>query len=610
MAITYVAQTSGSAGGTGPNSITYPSTTVDDVILLFVGSGAASITFDTGVDDFTQFYDEVLATDDPRITAAYHVIDGDESSTFDFSTSGGPGSIWWAVAFRGCDTADPIGVIGTAVSNTSSSTTAHGGVTTTANGDFAILYGCASEAESSPSSVDNSFTESVDNTIGSGGSGIAQNGSYKEITTAGAVGTTTITWNGTDRNIAQMFSLNIASSGVTGSVSFDIDVSESLSNELTADLATTFLTDLADNISNQNNSNLAQNIDITLGDTNTNNADKVASFNGSILLNDIEANQLNAVESILYNLNADYFISSQKNVESSLNFNIDLSEEQLNQLISSVSISLNTNLDMTQVGSGAGVINESITFLANLDQSNTNTITIDKAVDLIMSTGAVFDNTANRNELISLLLNISQNQTTAQLLEEAISFDIDLTQTQSNIANRVGLVTLAIALDEAKQTRVDYNLFVNLASSFLYDFTTGGIISDSISFGVQVDESVVNTKDAVEAITLALQAEKQSSLYLVAEGNISFNTQLQTLQTKELIGQTGITFGHLMGLTSIGSADIGEDITFSTIQDLTVEGFVAQFTIVTPNNRTLKVYIEDRTTIVDELERVITVGKT
>ena len=208
MAITNEGEVAGSGGGSS-HSIAYPSSTTDDLILLFCASGAGSITWDTGVDDFTEVFQDVLASDDPRIGCAYHLIDGDESANFDLVFDSTPGAIWWVVALRGINTADPIGVVGTAVSNTSSSTSAHAGVTTTADGDWALLYGASSEADGSPSSVNNSFTETDDSTIGSGGNGIAQHAATKEITTAGAVGTTTITWGGTDRVIAQMFSVNI-----------------------------------------------------------------------------------------------------------------------------------------------------------------------------------------------------------------------------------------------------------------------------------------------------------------------------------------------------------------------------------------------------------------
>jgi hypothetical protein len=217
MAITNVGEVNGSSPSAGPYSISYPSTTVDDVVLVFFSTGGSSdITWSTGVDDFTEVYDVDLATDDPRIGCAYHVIDGAESATFTVTATSAPGAIWWAVALRGCDTTTPIDQTGATVSNAATGTTAITGVTTSSDGNWAIIYGASSEADGAPSASDNSFTELEDAALGAGGNGIAHHAAYKEITTAGAVGTTTITWGGVDLNIGKMVSVNIAGGGGGG----------------------------------------------------------------------------------------------------------------------------------------------------------------------------------------------------------------------------------------------------------------------------------------------------------------------------------------------------------------------------------------------------------
>ena len=218
MAISLVGTTqSGSFSGTAANSVTWPSTTVDDVIILLVSTVGSGVTFDTGNDAFTSIFNSVLATNDPRIVAAYHVIDGGEDgASFTYTSDSGPGSAYTAFALRGVDTTNVIDATGSAVSNTNTATTAVTGVTTGTDGNWAIVFGSKSEASGNPSSWDNTFTEIVEASIGSGGSGIAINSGYKNIATAGAVGTTTVSWSGgNDRNIGQMFSVNVASTGRT-----------------------------------------------------------------------------------------------------------------------------------------------------------------------------------------------------------------------------------------------------------------------------------------------------------------------------------------------------------------------------------------------------------
>ena len=131
----------------------------------------------------------------------------------------------------------------------------------------------------------------------------------------------------------------------------------------------------------------------------------------------------------------------------------------------------------------------------------------------------------------------------------------------------------------------------------------------SVAFSVDVDGQFIPTKQMSEAISLALQASTDTAIKLVADGQVTLSTQMATVISKQLDKQPNITFGHLLGLASINGADLGADITFCTIQEMQVNEFLLEFTIITPRNRILKVYVEDRTTIIDELDRTIIVGR-
>jgi hypothetical protein len=73
----------------------------------------------------------------------------------------------------------------------------------------------------------------------------------------------------------------------------------------------------------------------------------------------------------------------------------------------------------------------------------------------------------------------------------------------------------------------------------------------------------------------------------------------------QLLGQSGITFGHLLGLASISGADLGAIASFGTIQSVSVQGNVIEYTFLTPDERVFKIQFEDRTTLIDLEDRLI-----
>jgi len=356
---------------------------------------------------------------------------------------------------------------------------------------------------------------------------------------------------------------------IVGEVTFATDLSLSILNKLNAVSEVNFQVDLATDILNK----------IIINET--------VNFNIDLVFNIL--NQLQAL----------------KNVEFStiLNFNI------LNTISKNVNISLDVLLDIAQFADGAGEISAFITFALATNQIQTNTIIANKAFELIVNMAESINVSIDRSALLSLLIQVSDEYTNYRKISADAEFALSLSKTETNTAIKIATLTFSALMNKTLTTQLDYNLIVNLATTLATQFSTDGEIFASILFGLDADQQQIQTKTTAEAITLALQTTYETDIHLVATGEISFTTQVEQVLVNQLTGQTEITFGHLLGLSSIGSADLGESITFSTIQDVQINGFVLQFTIVTPRNRTLKVFIEDRTTIVDELERVITVGK-
>ena len=115
------------------------------------------------------------------------------------------------------------------------------------------------------------------------------------------------------------------------------------------------------------------------------------------------------------------------------------------------------------------------------------------------------------------------------------------------------------------------------------------------------------TKTVPGLLELAINTDATTEIRLTAEGRIVLPVQLTESTILQLLAQKGITFGHILGLSSFSGAVKDGNISFGTIQDFSVDGFVIQFTIVTPDGRTIKIYFEDRTIIVDEEDREIKV---
>lgn len=455
---------------------------------------------------------------------------------------------------------------------------------------------------------------------------------------------------------------------VTGDISFDITTDKAPTNTLTAEATASFLVNL---LQQQAVPSVDASIsfDMTADQDQTNTATRPVSFTATINLDQLQTNIADRLESLLLSINAqqeqtnvkitnniatfttnldlqtfneligqadvtlateltfdilnqldkvestqfstvlDQQQSNQLDATASLTLSSILDLEVLNTIAANVNISLDAALDMLQSADGAGDINAAITFAVTASQVQTNVMTAAKAADFIMNMAQGQSVQLDKTALLSLLIQASDEYQAQRGVPGDTLFGINLDETQSNLATRVAAISFATAIDQAITTQLDYNLFVNLATALSVDFTTDGEVNAAISFGVDADQQIINTKTVGEAINLALLSTYDTAIHLTATGNVSFASQMDMIQTKQLLGQSEITFGHIVGLASIGSADLGEDITFSTVQDMQVNGFLIEFTLVTPRNRTMKVFIEDRTITIDEGERTIVVGK-
>jgi hypothetical protein len=150
---------------------------------------------------------------------------------------------------------------------------------------------------------------------------------------------------------------------------------------------------------------------------------------------------------------------------------------------------------------------------------------------------------------------------------------------------------------------------VSFAASLDALFGTDGVIDGNITYSMILNQGEIGEKVTDVAMGFDIDADIISTIHLVANGTIGFTTLMSQTEFKQLTGQSQITFGQIAGLAALNSADFGADISMGIIQDFSINGFVAQFTITTPANRTVTIYIEDRTTLVEDGDRTVLVSR-
>ena len=423
----------------------------------------------------------------------------------------------------------------------------------------------------------------------------------------------------------------LAGAIVEGSITFGIEVDQQSTLALTSIASATFL--------------------ISLTQTQTNVADRPVSFSTTINLSQLESNTATSLQTALFNLDAtqeqtnvkvtgetltfttdlnysvlnqliaeadvtlaadlSYDILSQMVAESSIDFDAIMDQTQINQLAANVTVTLGTDLDFLGVGDGAGEVSAAITFLANLDQVQTNTLTGDKAVSLIMNASAQFDNQLNKDEVLALVLQASDQYQATRAVPGEVTLAAELDQSQSNTLDKLLLVSFNALMDKNLSTAGStFGGAITFANVLATQFGTEGDVQGEVTFSTDMGQTSLTNKITDVSMGFDVDASLITEIKLIVDGQISLSTVMDQTEAKQLLGQSGITFGHVHGLASIGSADFGAAITFGTIQNVEVSGFNIQFEIFTPDSRTLKVYIEDRTILVDGDTRVTTIRKT
>jgi hypothetical protein len=388
--------------------------------------------------------------------------------------------------------------------------------------------------------------------------------------------------------VDEINTLNKITSGIQG---FDLVLDESELNVKTTNASDTF--------------------NVNLDDSGSATADRSVSFSASIDLDQLEFGQVDRVVSYLESINLD---NAQSNVKTSVGvvtFDTELTYNTLTQLAANLDITIGTDMDLQYTVDGAGIVEAAITFLSTMQQTPTNIMTASKAVDLIMEVDQQHGNQLDKLETLLLAIQASDGYVPSRSLPASVDFATELDQSQINTALRVGLMTFDTTLDKSNSTAGStFGGTINFATALAEQFTTDGESFGNILYGITLNQDTSPEKSTLATMGFDIQADVITDIHLTVEGTINLSTVMDQTEFKQLTGQSEITFGHLQGLASLGSADFGADISFGTIQNAQVNGFVLQFEIVTPRGRTYKIYMEDRTVEVSDGRRTLDVNKT
>lgn len=368
--------------------------------------------------------------------------------------------------------------------------------------------------------------------------------------------------------ITFLTNLNYQIDGVIGlinAVEFGLSLSQTQSNVITADKAISYLINLTQE----------QNYALTTPET----------ILLTVLLLDTYSNTKTVPTSTFFDITVQQTQANLLTKVTAAVFSAALSMAQVGQADFNALINFAQTLSTLFIGDTQGTLTGLMTFAVNMSQQHT-------------SLGAYLGN-VQFNSILELL------QIGGLVLTDQLTITAQLGQDQSYNLTREGLVTFQsfynkqIGVEAIMRPSLDFNLQLldtsasnkNTLASMLLDLEAGLIANASRTVPGLVD--------------FALTQNYETDIHLIADGRVTLSSQLAESAALQMLGQKGITFGHLLGLSAFANANLGSAISFGTVQGLSVQGFVLQFTIVTPDHRKLKIYIEDRTLIVSEEGREI-----
>lgn len=409
-----------------------------------------------------------------------------------------------------------------------------------------------------------------------------------------------------------------------------INLSESTNIQLDKTETITLLMQLADSYAGVRSTSSSISFNSTLSDTSVSLTSKLASMVFASTLNQIEAKNISTDKtlSLLVEAAQDQQITLTK--DETLALEIILNESYTN--ITDITKAITFNTELAKLPQAvAGQLAE-IIFNANMNknisvQTEMSTLATFGSILAAILEGAI---SGTIDADIAFALEIAKGETVLSTLLPGITFSNNLNI--SGIANKDFLqaITFQAQLGEAGIFNLSKEGLANFRVDVIDTLGTRLDYAPSLDFNLEAIEASATNKNILAQMLLDIepsllsdrtksipglinygitQDDLQTELRVIAEGVITMSTAMQESSVLQSLKQTGITFGHILGLSALSSADFVESISFGTVQNLEVEEFLLKFEVVTPDGRVLKVYFEDRITIVDEENRILKVYK-
>jgi len=435
-----------------------------------------------------------------------------------------------------------------------------------------------------------------------------------------------------DLNTAISFLTNLTSNvdadtGVVGAIDFNINLLQTATVQGIVSSLIAFITSITDNYTKTAVLNEAINYLTTLSQQTINTKSTLENISLILSLSSDQEGStgivgiLELITTFAQNqqVTVDYFevltvllslsdISNAfKDISGSSIFNVNLSQNQVNTLIKVLTAAFITTYNMVETGQvdavalstvaltlinilegdQQGFVSGFLDFAVSLVQNNINTKTSFSSIDINtllsqlnsagksftapisfnLTTQEVFDLDLIREGIIQFNTNYYKTSTNNKIARP--SFSMDLTLLDINKADRNTLAQLLLGLNNSLSVRGDKIL--------------EAITNYAFSLGINI------------------------AYHILLSGTITLSTTFAKTDIVQLLGQANITFGHLLGLAALSGALRDANIQYSTITNISFNGFTIAFELITPDNRVFTVYFEDRTIIVKEEDRVITI---
>ena len=312
-------------------------------------------------------------------------------------------------------------------------------------------------------------------------------------------------------------------------------------------------------------------------------------------LDQINAPQVDYLGSAQFISDLDVINQAAKVTSESQTFSTSLQQLQINLLDKVLAISFSSALDQlntgqidfaalvtfasiltdTYIGESAGALEGLINFAIQMQQDQ---------VGVSLST-----------KNISYAMALAQEGVPSRDIFEALNLNIQLDQVELEERLINELIQFNTFLQEDKQTQITFRPTVNFNLEALEASTTQKNTLANVLMSMDAGIATLGSSGIPGFISFAAQQDLVTDIKLIAEGELVLTTEFTESETIKLLGESGITFGHILALSTLSRTDFVELMSFGTITDISINTQLLELTIVVDEDRVIVIKFEDRT---------------